>query len=119
MVQLSIFICYCSAPCPPGIYLLKVNNRNARTRCEICSKLTMKILKQRHWCRSGAFIEHISHFFLIFYCYLSICNCRRDDEFDIYGNTFYPIWYVSNIRNTTVCQIYLAQLIRTVPSPPP
>ena len=25
-----------------GIYLLKVNNRNTRTRCEICSKLTIK-----------------------------------------------------------------------------
>ena len=29
---------------PAGIYLLKVNNRNTRTRCEICSKLTIKIL---------------------------------------------------------------------------
>ena len=27
---------------PVGIYLLKVNNRNARTGCEICSKLTIK-----------------------------------------------------------------------------
>ena len=27
---------------PMGIYLLKVNNRNTRTRCEICSKLTIK-----------------------------------------------------------------------------
>ena len=27
----------------PDIYLLKVNNRNTRTRCEICSKLTIKI----------------------------------------------------------------------------
>ena len=27
---------------PAGIYLLKVNNRNTRTRCEICSKLTIK-----------------------------------------------------------------------------
>ena len=26
---------------PVGIYLLKVNNRNTRTRCEICSKLTI------------------------------------------------------------------------------
>ena len=26
-----------------GIYMLKVNNRNTRTRCEICSKLTTKI----------------------------------------------------------------------------
>ena len=28
---------------PAGIYMLKVNNRNTRTRCEICSKLTIKI----------------------------------------------------------------------------
>ena len=27
---------------PMGIHLLKVNNRNTRTRCEICSKLTIK-----------------------------------------------------------------------------
>ena len=27
---------------PVGIYLLKVNNRNTRTSCEICSKLTIK-----------------------------------------------------------------------------
>ena len=30
---------------PVGIYLLQVNNRNTRTRCEICSKLTIKISK--------------------------------------------------------------------------
>ena len=29
-----------------GIYLLKVDNRNTRTRCEICSKLTIKTSKQ-------------------------------------------------------------------------
>ena len=28
---------------PTGIYLLKVNNRNIRARCEISSKLTIKI----------------------------------------------------------------------------
>ena len=27
---------------PASIYLLKVNNRNTRTRGEICSKLTIK-----------------------------------------------------------------------------
>ena len=39
---------------PAGIYMLKVNNRNTRTRCEICS---------------GIFIvnfEHISHLVLVF-----------------------------------------------------
>ena len=30
------------SPYPVGIYLLKVNNKNTRTRCEICSKLTKK-----------------------------------------------------------------------------
>ena len=41
---------------PAGIYLLKVNNRNTRTRCEICSKLTIKIPERRQWtcnCRLG------------------------------------------------------------------
>ena len=54
---------------PAGVYLLKVNNRNTRTSCEICSKLTIKIPKRRQWRRSGIFIlnfEHISHFVLVF-----------------------------------------------------
>ena len=37
------FECLCkNGFSPVGIYLLKVNNRNTRTRCEICSKLTIK-----------------------------------------------------------------------------
>ena len=32
---------------PASIYLLKVNNRNTRTRCEICSKSTIKTLKRQ------------------------------------------------------------------------
>ena len=27
---------------PANIYLFKINNRNSRKRCEICSKLTIK-----------------------------------------------------------------------------
>ena len=42
---------YHLGPNPVGIYLLKVNNRNTRTRCEICSKLTMKTPERRlAWC---------------------------------------------------------------------
>ena len=40
---------------PVGIYLLKVNNRKNRTRCEIHSKLT-RTPEQRHWRRSVVFI---------------------------------------------------------------
>ena len=59
---------------PTGIYLLKVNNRNTRTRCEICSKLTIKIPERRH-----IFIvnfEHISHLVLVFLFLTLTCNCR-------------------------------------------
>ena len=33
---------------PAGIYLLKVSNKKARARCEICSELTIKIPERRH-----------------------------------------------------------------------
>ena len=48
---------------PIDIYLLKVNNRKTRTRCEICSKSTIKTPERSHWHCSGVFIinfEHIS-----------------------------------------------------------
>ena len=39
---------------PAGIYLLKINNGNSRTRCEICSEFTIKTPEQRQlasfWC---------------------------------------------------------------------
>ena len=34
---------------PAGNYLFKINNRNTRTRCGICSKLIIKIPEQRHY----------------------------------------------------------------------
>ena len=39
-----------------SIYLLKVNNRNARIRCEICSKLTIKTPERCHWSHSGVIL---------------------------------------------------------------
>ena len=50
---------------PTGIYLLKVNNRNTRTRCKICSKLTIKLPDRRH-CVFLVSFEHISHLVLVF-----------------------------------------------------
>ena len=34
---------------PAGIYLRKVNNRNTRTMCKSCSKLTIKTTERCHW----------------------------------------------------------------------
>ena len=50
-------------------HVFKVNKRNTRTRCEICSELTIKTPEQRHSRRSGVFVvnfEHISHLYLVF-----------------------------------------------------
>ena len=51
-----------SGAIPVGLYLVKVNNRNTRTRCKICSKLTMKTTERRHWRRSGVFIINLVYF---------------------------------------------------------
>ena len=54
---------------PAGNCMFKVNNRNTRARCEICSKLTIKIPERCQLRRSGIFIvnfEHISHLVLVF-----------------------------------------------------
>ena len=34
---------------PANIYLFKVNNRNTKRRCEICSKLTIKTPERLHF----------------------------------------------------------------------
>ena len=54
---------------PAGIHLLKVNNKNTMTRCEICWKLTIKTPERRQFRRFGVFIvnfKHISHLVLVF-----------------------------------------------------
>ena len=52
---------------PAGNYMFKVNNRNTRTRCEICSKLTIKAPERRHACQPDAWhFGHISHLVLVF-----------------------------------------------------
>ena len=61
---------------PACIYLLKVSNKNTRTRSEICSKLTIKAQERRQWHRSGVFnfnFEHISQLVLKF---LLLTLCR-------------------------------------------
>ena len=50
---------YCHFINPGGNHIFKVNNKNTRARCEICSKLTIKT--PSFWC---------------LYCSLWACNCR-------------------------------------------
>ena len=49
--------------------LFKVNNRNSRKTCEICSNLTIKTPEQHQGRRSGVSVvkfEQISYLFLVF-----------------------------------------------------
>ena len=54
--------------------MFKVNNRNTRTKSDLCSKLTIKAPEQRQGRCAGVFIvniEHISHLALMFLLTLS------------------------------------------------
>ena len=47
-VYQSVVTCiFVSRSFPAGNCMFKVNNRNTRTRCEICSKLTIKTPERR------------------------------------------------------------------------
>ena len=41
--------------------MFKVSNRNTKTRCEICSKLTIETPERRHWRPSGVFVVNFEH----------------------------------------------------------
>ena len=49
LFKMSNIATYVEDDIPSGNYMLKINNRNTRTRCEICSKLTIKIMAS-FWC---------------------------------------------------------------------
>ena len=43
------------------LYMFKINSRNTRTSCEICSKLTRKTAERLQWRRFGVFIVNFEH----------------------------------------------------------
>ena len=57
----QFFFCYrCGSDNPVGNYMFKINNRHTRTRCEVCSKLTIKAPERRQWLLSGIFIVNFT-----------------------------------------------------------
>ena len=59
--QIKILILVYWFSSQPSIHLLKVNDRNIRTKCGICSKFNI-----RQWHRSGAFIVTFELFHTFF-----------------------------------------------------
>ena len=52
------------------------DSRNSRTRCKICSKLSIKTPKQYHWCHSCVFIVSFEHISLIVLTFLLVTLSR-------------------------------------------
>ena len=51
---------------PVGIYMFRVNNRNTTTRCEICSKFTIKTPERCQWRRCGVLLLTLNIFHTLF-----------------------------------------------------
>ena len=75
---------------PLGIYLLKVIIRSTRTRCEICSKLTIKRPERHHWRRSGVFIINFEHISLLVLVFLLLTGSRYMPAGYVYVHVY--IW---------------------------
>ena len=56
--------------CPTNKFMVKVNNRNTRKKCEICSKSTVKTPERRQRRRSGVFIVNFEHILDLFHGFL-------------------------------------------------
>ena len=85
-----------------GIYLLKINNRNTGTRCEICSKLTIKTPEQRQYRSSSIFFvnfEHISHLIVHFEHAIAGWGCSFEllNQFPVSASNFHE----NNVSNAT------------------
>ena len=68
---------------PANIYLFKVNNRNTRKRCEICSTLTIKTPEWYQWCHSGVFSVNFEHICWRTVNFVNFEQCWRTIEFDL------------------------------------
>ena len=65
---------------PADIYLFKVNTKNTKAMCEICSKLTIKTPKRLYWRFSGVF-DALNGFHIFFWCFpVGICLLKVNNS---------------------------------------
>ena len=99
---------------PSGIYLLKVNNRNTKTRCDMCSKLTVKKPEQRQWRHSVIFIVNFDHF-ITPCCSTSIVNFGHAIAYTTSGvPTGIYLLKFNNRKTRTRSEIYSKLTIKTL-----
>ena len=71
-----------------GIYLLKVKNRNTRTKCVICSKLTMKTPERRLRLQISIFPRLLLFWKNVF----DHCKQGHEKDFNFYFFVFKQSW---------------------------
>ena len=82
--------------CPKNKYMLKVNNKKTRERCEICSKLTRKIPERRHWRQLLTFSEPANVYWIV-----SMLGKLASNELNLKSSTTcikFFVWLVSFLR---------------------
>ena len=82
--------------CPKNKYMLKVNNKKTRERCEICSKLTRKIPERRHWRQLLTFSEPANVHWTV-----SMLQKLASNELNLKSSTTcikFFVWLVSFLR---------------------
>ena len=86
-----------------GIYLLKVNNRNTRTRCEICSQLTIKTPKRRQQIAYFRSFQMVSDCFSLFFILVGTPLIQLWRSF--FWNTFNVYSHAQNTGSKNTVQI--------------
>ena len=56
--------------------MFKVDNTDTRTRCEMCSKLTIKTPERSQWRHSGVFIVNFEHILRLYQLFLLLTLSR-------------------------------------------
>ena len=88
---------------PAGIYLLKVNYRKTRTRCEICSKLTIKLPERRHWRQLASFWYLYLLTLKIFHTLLSVSIVNFEHVISGWGKKVSKVPHIiSHFKNDTM-----------------
>ena len=102
--------------------MFKVNNRNTRKRCKICSMLITKTSEWRHWRWSGIFIvnfEHISHLFLVFllstfnkYMLARLCLPVSSSAFRTLSNIYEQAFFCKILANLSKLFLKFSRFVR-------
>ena len=105
---------------PASMYLFKVNIRNTRKRCDICSKLTIKPPERRYYLWTGKCL--MGNSFIIYkalmksfwnYVLFSLKNQLFSHE-KYWINKFVAAWELKRYISKTICRLTSSQIVNSL-----